>query len=127
VKATRIPADFSISADDRAWALLKDYPMMICDAFLRDFINYFTGENCCCATKKNWHAALKTWVRGSSPTGNKYHTALWERRCNQAKQLEVEAKGYKRSAPEPHYDPEQRRTPMPPDTRALVERMRLMK
>lgn len=100
--ATRIPENFSVTEQHRQYCAERwGYPFLA-DAFLSEFIEYWTDGNGKGKRHVNWDRTFTNWIRRSSPLETKY-LGKWEKMIDKAKNLE----GRSRQRVE-RYDPAER-------------------
>jgi hypothetical protein len=61
-RATRIPEPFIVTADMRAWAA-SEVPGLDVDRVTRTFVDYWRGKSGRDATKQDWPATWRNWLR----------------------------------------------------------------
>lgn len=62
-RARRLPADFTITDDMRQWARENDLDHLDLDGITKNFIDHWNAESGAKASKLDWVAAWRTWVR----------------------------------------------------------------
>ena len=65
-RATRIDPDFTVTDDLRAWAKAKNLDYLDLDAVTEHFVDYWLGKSGKDATKTDWVATWRNWVRRES-------------------------------------------------------------
>lgn len=64
-RSTRIPEPFMVTAEMRAWAA-SEVPGVDVDAHTREFVDYWRGKSGKDATKADWPATWRNWMRKAS-------------------------------------------------------------
>ena len=117
---TVMDPSFEVTPRHREWALKKGYPLNLPDVFVFSFVEHFAESE---VKHRDWNRTFYRWIRQSSPSGDFYRPSFWERKINEAKQMESDK--FKRTELPAYYDPEHKKTPMPTNTRQLLESMRV--
>ena len=83
-RKSKIPKDFAVTDDIRAYCLKKWGLQYLPDVFLADFKECFESNG---KTHYNWDTTYKTYIRNNSPSGRFYTVGWWERRAGEAKRF----------------------------------------
>ena len=61
--ASRINPDFAVTDEHRAWAKAKDLDYLDLDHITEKFVDYWLGKSGKDATKTDWTATWRNWIR----------------------------------------------------------------
>lgn len=102
----KMPDDFHVTDDHRAYCTEKWNLPYLADMFLEDFRECFEMNG---RKHSNWDLTFKNYLRNSSPNGRFYNSRYWQNKCEQARRREIPVERKREPVP---YHPQEIYTPV---------------